>query len=46
VRGLLAYYAAFRGGWGNQPHTGLEDLLGHPATSTLEPVRQRVPEAG
>jgi NAD(P)H dehydrogenase (quinone) len=41
--GLLDYYAAFRGGWGNRAHPDLEALLGRPAVDSLEAVRQRVP---
>ena len=41
--GLLAYYAAFRSGWGNQPHPDLATLLGRPAQDTLDAIRQRVP---
>jgi NAD(P)H dehydrogenase (quinone) len=46
ITGLLGYYAAFRSGWANEPHTDLEILLGRPAVDPLEAVGQRVQAFG
>lgn len=44
VTGLMDYYAAFRSGWGNQPHPDLRTLLDRAPTDTLDAVRQRIPQ--
>jgi NAD(P)H dehydrogenase (quinone) len=40
VGSLLEYYAAFRAGWGGRAYPDLATVLGRPATSALEAVRQ------
>jgi NAD(P)H dehydrogenase (quinone) len=40
VDSLLAYYGAFRAGWGGRPYPDLATVLGRPATGSLEAVRQ------